>query len=86
METIGPIQLLSDGSIVFYGPDQLHNKLKRHNLHTGTEVSCVDIRCGGVLLWNLVALLLWLSASGKIPALTLGSLIIHTVQNVVKTK
>ena len=43
METIGPIQLLSDGSIVFYGPDQLHNKLKRHNLHTGTEVSCVDI-------------------------------------------
>ena len=43
METIGPIQLLSDGSLVFYGPDQLQNKLKRHNLHTGTEVSCVDI-------------------------------------------
>ena len=41
--TIGPIQLLSDGSLVFYGPDQKQNKLKRHNIHTGTEISCVDI-------------------------------------------
>ena len=43
VETISPIRLLSDGSLVFTGKKQGQRKLKQYNLHTGSEINSVDI-------------------------------------------
>ena len=43
VETIGPIRLLSDGSLVFTGKKQGQRKLKQYNPYTGAEINCVDI-------------------------------------------
>ena len=45
LEAIGPVRLLRDGSVVCRGKKQL----KRYNVDTGTEISCVDIP--SVMLW-----------------------------------
>ena len=48
VETIGPIRLLGDGSLVFSGEKQGQEKLKKYNLHTGTEMNSVNFAeaCG----------------------------------------
>ena len=43
LETIGPVHLLRDGSLVFHGNEQGQPKLKRYNTDTGTEISCADL-------------------------------------------
>ena len=43
LETIGPITLLSDGSLTFWGYEQNTYKLKQYNPHTGTERTCVNL-------------------------------------------
>ena len=46
LETIGPVHLLRDGSLVFCGSEQGQSKLKRYNTDTGTEISCTDLHDG----------------------------------------
>ena len=46
LETISPVNLLDDGSLVCNGDKQGKTKLKRYNFDTGTEISCVDIPDG----------------------------------------
>ena len=43
LETIGPITLLSDGSLAFWGYEQNTYKLKQYNPHTGMERTCVNL-------------------------------------------
>ena len=43
VDTIGPIRLLSDGSLVFRGRKQEQYKLKQYNFRTGAEMNCVDV-------------------------------------------
>ena len=49
VETLGPIQLLGDGSLVFKGLKHGQEKLKQYNLHTGAEMNSVDIPEGCIL-------------------------------------
>ena len=43
LETIGPITLLSDGTVAFWGNEEDTYKLKQYNPHTGTERTCVNL-------------------------------------------
>ena len=43
VEAIGPITLLSNGSIVFYVQKQRLHKLKQYNLRTGVEMNSLDV-------------------------------------------
>ena len=48
VEAIGPIRLLRKGSIVLNGQKQGQQIIKQYNLHTGAQMSCVDVpeACG----------------------------------------
>ena len=43
LESISPVYVLHDGSIVFHAYEQGQAKLKSYNIDTGTEISCADI-------------------------------------------
>ena len=43
LETIGPVHLLRDRSLVFYGNKQGQPKLMWYSFVTGIEISCADI-------------------------------------------